>query len=449
MIDPGQVGSALERIDPRDRELLALSLRRRVPDEALALVYDIDPSQLARRRAAAIERLASELGVKRGEDLGAVLKALLEEETWSGGKPELGAEFGTAGADAERPPAGAGAMPEARGSGAAAGPGAPAQPAPAASEAAADPPTPPPAPPSDASPPAPPHRAPPDGPRARPGYAPETVWAAGERSRSHLPHLALALVGLGLVALALAAGLVAVTQSGDEGQAASGGVDSGDGTRLFVPARDGPAAAPFPSDPEDAGCYPRAHANGRTPIYRKPGGRPFARLSSRTEWGTPRVLGVIERERDWLAVQAPELPNGQVAWMRAADGRVDCVRWTLHVDLSRRMLYARQGGHTERSFSVGIGRRGNPTPRGRFSVTDKLRVTDRDSPYGCCVVALTGHQTRLPPSWPGGDRLAIHATTDRASIGRPASLGCLRLSSREARWLLDTIPLGAPVFIGA
>jgi L,D-transpeptidase catalytic domain len=292
-------------------------------------------------------------------------------------------------------------------------------------------------------------RAAPSPPRPRPSRSPETVWAAGERSRPRVPHLAFALFGLGLVALAGAGGLVAITELGDEGQASPGGSDSGDGTRLFLPAREGPAAAPFPSDPEDASCYPRAHAHGRTAIYRKPGGKPFTKLAARTEWGTPRVLGVIERDGDWLAIQAPELANEEIAWMRAADARVDCVRWSLHVDLSRRMLHVRQDGHTERSFTVGIGRRGNPTPRGRFSVTDKLRVTDVDSPYGCCVIALTGHQTRLPASWPGGDRLAVHATTDLTSIGRPATLGCMRVRTGEARWLIDTIPVGAPIFVSS
>lgn len=424
MIAPGQVGSALERIDPRDRELLALSLRRRVPDESLALMYDIEPPEVARRRAGAIERLAAELGVQRGADLGAVLKALLEEETWSAGEPALGMEFGAA---SEGPP-----PRPAEASAEAPSPEAPVPAGDASAETPAGAETPPTAP----TPP-------------RPTHAPETVWAAGERSRPRVPHLAFALFGLGLVALAGAGGLVAITELGGEGQASPGGSDSGDGTRLFIPAREGPAAAPFPSDPEDASCYPRAHAQGRTPIYRKPGGKPFTKLDARTEWGTPRVLGVIERDGDWLAVQAPELANEEIAWMRAADARVDCVRWSLHVDLSRRMLYARQDGHTERKFSVGVGRRGNPTPRGRFSVTDKLRVTDRDSPYGCCVVALTGHQTHLPASWPGGDRLAVHATTDLASIGKPASLGCLRLSTGEARWLLETIPVGAPMFIGS
>jgi lipoprotein-anchoring transpeptidase ErfK/SrfK len=98
---------------------------------------------------------------------------------------------------------------------------------------------------------------------------------------------------------------------------------------------------------------------------------------------------------------------------------------------------------------VAIGRSENPTPKGRFTVTDKLRVTDADSPYGCCVLAFTGHQTNLPPYWPGGDRLAVHATGDESSIGKPVSLGCLRARAREVRWLIETIPLGAPIFISA
>ena len=82
-------------------------------------------------------------------------------------------------------------------------------------------------------------------------------------------------------------------------------------------------------------------------------------------------------------------------------------------------------------------------------MTDKLRVTDQRSPYGCCVLAVTGHQTRLPESWPGGDRLAVHATRELPSLGRAASLGCLRVTSAQARWLIRTMPLGAPLFVKA
>jgi hypothetical protein len=68
---------------------------------------------------------------------------------------------------------------------------------------------------------------------------------------------------------------------------------------------------------------------------------------------------------------------------------------------------------------------------------------------GCCVLALTGHQTNLPATWSGGDRLAVHATQDLASIGRAASLGCLRAGPSQVRWLIETIPLGAPLFVRA
>jgi hypothetical protein len=82
-------------------------------------------------------------------------------------------------------------------------------------------------------------------------------------------------------------------------------------------------------------------------------------------------------------------------------------------------------------------------------VTDRLRVTGSNSPYGCCVLALTGHQTDLPEYWPGGDRLAIHATDDESTIGKPVSLGCMRAKARQARWLIDNVPLGTPVFVRA
>ena len=93
MIRPEQLADALQRLEPRDRELLSLSLHRRVPDEALALMYDYEPAEVSRRRAAAIERLADDLRVQRGEDLGSVLKALLEPGTWSGIEPAPGREF--------------------------------------------------------------------------------------------------------------------------------------------------------------------------------------------------------------------------------------------------------------------------------------------------------------------------------------------------------------------
>jgi hypothetical protein len=276
------------------------------------------------------------------------------------------------------------------------------------------------------------------------------MLAARQREVPDPPRRAvpLALFGLGVATLVGAAGVIGAAQLGDTNEPiqSSGGDGDGD-TRHFIPAQGGPFEAPFPTDPSTVSCYSTAYVPKPTVLYHEPGGRERLRITARTEWGSPRVLGVLEQRGGWLGVQAAELRNGEVAWVRRERARVDCVRWSLHADLSKRQLFVRRDGRTVRKMRVAIGRSENPTPKGRFTVTDKLRVTDGDSPYGCCVLALSGHQTDLPEYWPGGDRLAVHATSDEASIGRPVSLGCLRIRSGRARWLIDTVPLGAPMFI--
>jgi hypothetical protein len=419
VIPPEQLAGALERLDPRERELLALSLRRRVPDDALARVYDVGTQEVARRRAAAIERLAEELGAQRGEDLGAVLQALLDEGTWVAVEPL--SSNGDADADAEAEPA-----PETE----------PATGAVAVEDAPPVVPVP--------SEPVLEMLAAREGVRGPPGDA-EPGAPAGRRRR---PVLAAVVAGFAVATMGGAAAFVGFSEWGDEG---GGGTAAalGDGTRHFIPDLGGPIEAPFPSEPQSLSCFSTAYVTRTTTLYREPGGSVRIRLSPKTEWGSPRVLGVVRRRGDWISVQTPELDNGEVAWMPASQARLDCVPWSLHADLSGRTLEVRRGGETVRSFEIAIGRKGNPTPEGRFSITDKLRVTDRGSPYGCCVLAVTGHQTRLPASWPGGDRLAIHATRELSSLGQPSSLGCLRVTSSQARWLIGTLPLGAPLFVRA
>jgi hypothetical protein len=375
MIPPEQLVAALERLDPRDLEVLDLSLRRHVPDETLADVMGWRPSEVARRRAAAIEHLADDLHVERGEDLGLVLKALLEPETWSN-------------VDESRWPA-------------------------AETDAPKEP-------DKDAEP-------------------------APEPARRRAPWRALA------VACALLAALAA---AGAAGAMLLGGEDSGKGpapnqvvTRQFTPQGSGPMAAPFPSSPDVSYLYPTVQVRGGTVLYDSPGGKRKIRLQAKTEWGSPRVLSVVHQRGGWLGVLAPELRNGEIGWLRAGTGRLSTVSWSLSADLSRRLLVVRKDGRLVRRAKMAIGRRGNPTPKGRFAVTDKLRVSDGGPPYGCCVLALTGHQTHLPRDWPGGDRLAVHATNNTSSIGKAVSLGCMRVRSADARWLIETIPLGTPLTV--
>jgi lipoprotein-anchoring transpeptidase ErfK/SrfK len=209
----------------------------------------------------------------------------------------------------------------------------------------------------------------------------------------------------------------------------------------FVPEERQPAARRAQTG------YVAARLTSATVLRSRPGGRALARVSAKTEWGSRRVLSVVKRDGKWLGVLAPQLDNGEIGWIPASKTRLRRLSYSIHSDLSSRTIVVRRGKSVIRRMRVAVGSSATPTPTGRFAVTDKLRVTDESSPYGCCVVALTGHQQKLPATWTGGDRLAIHATADPTDIGKGVSAGCMRGVPSQLRWLLDSVPLGTPVFI--
>ena len=260
----------------------------------------------------------------------------------------------------------------------------------------------------------------------------------------------LALVGLGIAALVGVAGVVGATQFGDSQRVVARGTGGGgDGTRHFVPEKGGPLAAPFPTEPGDTDCYSTASIRRSAVLYREPGGAKRLRITPKTEWGSARVLGVVSQRGEWLGVQASELKNGEIAWIRRSATTLDCVSWSLHADLSKRELVVRHNGRHGAHAARRDRPQGQPDAEGPLQRDRPPQGHSGGSPYGCCVLALTGHQTDLPPYWPGGDRLAVHATNDESSIGEPVSLGCMRTVATQARWLINHIPLGSPVFIHA
>ena len=227
-----------------------------------------------------------------------------------------------------------------------------------------------------------------------------------------------------------------------------------------------PAAAPAPvSDDSDVtehfaaeqvaaekprrGRFLTARVVRRTTLRGSPGGRVLARMGRQTEFGSPRVLAVTARRDGWLRVTVSERANGEHGWIRASAARIGSTNMWVRVDRSRRELTLRRDQRVLRRLPVAVGRPGTETPLGRFAVTDRLWTKSLDSPYGCCALALSGHQTKLLPGWPGGDRLAIHATPNPETVGTPASLGCMRAHDRDIRVLMRRVPLGAPVVVVA
>jgi hypothetical protein len=177
--------------------------------------------------------------------------------------------------------------------------------------------------------------------------------------------------------------------------------------------------------------------------------RVLFRVPTRTRFGSPSVMAVMRQRGRWLGVAWPDLANGKLGWIRR--GAVKLLRelWAIDVDLSKRQAVLSHQGKPYRSFAVAVGAPAYATPTGRFGVTDRLSTGGAGSPYGCCVLALTGHQPDVAQDWPGGDRIAIHGTDDPASVGTAVSHGCLRTSEPTMRLLIAKVPLGTPVVIHA
>ncbi|MEA2459231.1 MAG: hypothetical protein QOC95_2203 [Thermoleophilaceae bacterium] len=242
-------------------------------------------------------------------------------------------------------------------------------------------------------------------------------------------------------------------------------------THLAVPPQQPPVAVPNPTPgtPQQLAPQPAAppvaaarkkglsfsvvHVRHgfRLPLRSKPGGHVLARAWWVTEYGSTATLAVAATRGRWLGLTSSDVPNGKLGWVRADDPALDLrlTRVSLLIDLSRRTLEVRDGQHVVRRARVGIGRRGSVTPTGRFSITDELRGSTFGPYYGCCILALSGHQTHPPAGWLGGDRLAIHGTNAPGSIGVRSSAGCLHADAEDLRVLMRRVPLGTPVFIQA
>jgi len=168
-----------------------------------------------------------------------------------------------------------------------------------------------------------------------------------------------------------------------------------------------------------------------------------ATIATRTEFGSRTSLPVVAARGAWLEVISTKARNGVQGFIRRWQVRLTRSPVAIDVDLSARLLRLWRRGTVVLRAAVGIGAARTPTPIGRFGVTDKLMGVN-PAAYGCCVLALSAHQTHLPPGWPGGDRIAIHGG---GGIGAAASKGCLHATEAVLRRLMRRVPLGTQVVV--
>lgn len=116
-------------------------------------------------------------------------------------------------------------------------------------------------------------------------------------------------------------------------------------------------------------------------------------------------------------------------------------------------LHLYSGGTLVRSFPIATGTAEFPTPLGQFSIVDMQR-----NPWWYPPPSDWAKDEKpIPPGpgnplgtrWMGFDRymVGIHGTSNAASIGTPASHGCVRMYTWDAEWLFERVRWGTPVFI--
>jgi lipoprotein-anchoring transpeptidase ErfK/SrfK len=183
-------------------------------------------------------------------------------------------------------------------------------------------------------------------------------------------------------------------------------------------------------------------------LHASPGGKVVAEVDDETSFGSKTAFAVNRHRAGWLGVPSEELPNGELAWVRADPDELagDSTPYRIHVDLSAHEAGLYRGDEVVREWPVTVGTAATPTPTGSFSVTD-LIVGGLNPVYGCCAIAISATQPYLPAGWTGGDRIAFHGNGTGEALGLDASNGCIRSPDVDLQAVIRTVPLGTPVEI--
>lgn len=270
------------------------------------------------------------------------------------------------------------------------------------------------------------------------------------------PFKALAAILLaGAAAVAIAAAVIGCGGSDSEGPQPRGQIEPGSETAPAANAALG-AKPPKPQGPVPslarkprAGSYTAIlglRRGAQVALYATPGGRLVDTVADKTEFGSPRVFAVARQEGSWFGVITPLRPDGRLGWLRFDPAKLDLywTRYSIRVQRAKRLMSLRYGDRVLGRYTVTVGAAGSSTPDGSFAITDALAFGH--SPYyGCCALALSGHQDHLPVGWLGGDRIAIHGTP--GPVGYAASHGCIRATDATMHTLFRRVPLGAQVTV--
>jgi hypothetical protein len=177
-----------------------------------------------------------------------------------------------------------------------------------------------------------------------------------------------------------------------------------------------------------------------------------ARFDRKSVFGSPQVF-LLEKEVEsrggklWFKALLPVRPNGTHGFIRAADLTVRRTHYRLEVNLSGFRLRLFEGCDLLKTYRVGVGTGGTPTPLGSFYINTLLKPRDPGTIYGTYAYGLSAYSNVLT-YWKDGGFIGLHGTNQPSSIGRRSSHGCIRMLNRDIEQLVKILPLGTPITIG-
>lgn len=206
------------------------------------------------------------------------------------------------------------------------------------------------------------------------------------------------------------------------------------------------AGAPTDVNEADAPDGTVVHPQWPVPLYRAPGGVPFAVLPVR-EISSDTWVPVVARENGWVQVLLPSRPNGSVGWLSTQDTALTTSHTPFRIDVDRtafRLTLTRDTTPIG-TWTVGIGKESAPTPPGRTFVMASL--TDPKQAYSPVILPLGIHSTSHETFGGGPGTTGIHTWPDPHVLGTRSSDGCIRVPADALQRLTTEVPLGTPVLI--
>ncbi|MGQ0519544.1 MAG: L,D-transpeptidase family protein [Actinomycetota bacterium] len=169
-------------------------------------------------------------------------------------------------------------------------------------------------------------------------------------------------------------------------------------------------------------------------------------VAAATERVHAAAVDVANGTRTDVEVSAP---------VRALEPRIKGFDDVILVRVAENKLYHYDNGVLAKTYSVATGTARYPTPKGNFSVVLKRRNPTWVNPdprgWGRSLPARIGPGPRNPLGTralnldaPG---IRIHGTANVASLGTPASHGCIRMAMPDIEELFDKVEQGTPVAI--